>query len=165
MKTELIPLNGDPPIPIRRAITVLGRREDLCDETIRHPSLSKRHCVLVRTEGLLIIRDLISTNGTKVNGQRVSWAALMPNDRITLGRLKFKVYQGPDHLPAPSERQAAGRPPVAPTVGTFDHDELIPPELANRSESGRSRPPQVPGKRRRDVLDDPVGSDDSFRLK
>jgi pSer/pThr/pTyr-binding forkhead associated (FHA) protein len=84
MKAELVPLNGDPPIPITRDVTVLGRRE-FCDVRIDHPSLSKRHCVLVRTDGLLIIRDLATTNGTKVNGQRVMWAALLPNDRLTMG--------------------------------------------------------------------------------
>ncbi len=102
MKSELIPMNGDPPIPITRDVTVVGRRE-FCDVRIEHPSLSKRHAVLVRTDGLLIIRDLISTNGTKVNGQRVMWAALLPNDRVTLGRYKFRVYLGPDEALSPSE--------------------------------------------------------------
>jgi pSer/pThr/pTyr-binding forkhead associated (FHA) protein len=117
MKSELIPLNGDPPLPIDRDVTVVGRRE-FCDVVVEHPSLSKRHCVLVRTDGLLIVRDLISTNGTKVNGQRVMWAALLPNDRLTLGRVKYKVYLGPDDVPSPSERhreQAVAR--VAASAG------------------------------------------------
>ena len=102
MKSELVPLNGDPPIPITRDVTVVGRRE-FCDVRIAHESLSKRHCVLVRTDGLLMVRDLASTNGTKVNGQRVMWAALLPNDRLTLGRYKLRVYLGPDEVPGPSE--------------------------------------------------------------
>jgi predicted component of type VI protein secretion system len=105
MKAELVPLNGDPPIPITRDVTVVGRRE-YCDVQINHPSLSKRHCVIVRTDGLLMIRDLATTNGTKVNGQRVMWAALLPNDRLTLGGYKLRVYLGPDDVPAPSERPA-----------------------------------------------------------
>ena len=84
MKAELVPANGDAPIPITKDVTVVGRRE-FCDVEIQHPSLSKRHAVIVRTDGLLMVRDLVSTNGTKVNGQRVMWAALMPNDRLTLG--------------------------------------------------------------------------------
>jgi hypothetical protein len=109
MKSELIPLNGDPPIAVTRDLTLIGRRE-YCDVVVGHPSLSKRHCVLVRTDGLLVIRDLITTNGTKVNGQRVMWAALLPNDRLTLGRLKFRVYLGPDDVPSPSELAEAKRP-------------------------------------------------------
>lgn len=75
MKAELVPENGDPPIPITRDIALVGRRE-YCDIVIDHSSLSKRHCLLVKTDGLLVIRDLISTNGTKVKGQKIRWAAL-----------------------------------------------------------------------------------------
>jgi len=102
MKAELVPENGDPPIPITRDVVVVGRRA-YCDVVIDHSSLSKRHCVLVKTDGLLVVRDLISTNGTKVKGQKVRWAALLPDDRITLGSYKLRVYLGPDDLPGPSE--------------------------------------------------------------
>lgn len=103
MKAELVPLDGGPPIPITRDLTVVGRRE-YCDVQIDHPSLSKRHAVLVKTDGLLILRDLASTNGTKVKGQRIRWAALLPEDRIAFGSQKYRVYLGPDDAPAPSER-------------------------------------------------------------
>ncbi len=111
MKSELVPTNGGTPIAVVKDITVVGRGDD-CDIQIDDPSLSKRHAVLVRTEGLLLVRDLISTNGTKVNGQRVSWAALLPNDRLTLGRFKARIYLGPDHTLSPSENDAlrAGGP-------------------------------------------------------
>jgi predicted component of type VI protein secretion system len=102
MKAELVPDNGDPPIPILRDVTVVGRRE-FCDVQVNDASLSKRHCVLVKTDGLLVIRDLGTTNGTKVKGQRIRWAALLPDDRITLGSYKMRVYLGPDDAPGPSE--------------------------------------------------------------
>jgi predicted component of type VI protein secretion system len=102
MKAELVPENGDPPIPITRDLVIVGRR-NYCDIVIDHPSLSKRHCILVKTDGLLVIRDLISTNGTKVKGQRIRWAALLPDDRLTLGSYKLRVYLGPDQQPGPSE--------------------------------------------------------------
>ena len=115
MRAELIPMDGGPAIPITREITVIGRRE-YCDVQIDHPSLSKRHCVLVRTDGLLVIRDLATTNGTRVKGQLVRWAALLPNDRITLGKLKFRVFMGPDAPAGPAEpsRPAAARSLVPP---------------------------------------------------
>jgi hypothetical protein len=56
---------------------------------------------------LLVVRDLATTNGTKVKGQRVRWAALLPDDRLTLGAYKLRVYLGPDSVPGPSERPAA----------------------------------------------------------
>ncbi len=99
-------MDGGPPIPITRDLTVVGRRE-YCDVQIDHPSLSKRHAVLVKTDGLLILRDLASTNGTKVKGQRIRWAALLPEDRIAFGSQKYRVYLGPDDVPGPSERPRA----------------------------------------------------------
>jgi predicted component of type VI protein secretion system len=102
MKAELVPENGDPPIRIVRDLTLLGRHED-CDIVIGHPSLSKRHCLLVKTDGLLVIRDLATTNGTKVKGQRVRWAALLPEDRVSFGAYKMRIYLGSDEMPSPSE--------------------------------------------------------------
>jgi predicted component of type VI protein secretion system len=121
MKAELIPENGDPPIPITRDLVVIGRRA-YCDIVIDHASLSKRHCVLVKTDGLLVIRDLISTNGTRVKGQKVRWAALLPDDRITLGAYKLRVYLGSDDVPGPSElardkAQEATAPPQGALAG------------------------------------------------
>jgi hypothetical protein len=134
MKSELVPLNGEEPIPITRDVTVVGRRE-YCDVVIPHASLSKRHCVLVRTDGLLIVRDLISTNGTKVNGQRVMWAALLPNDKLTLGRVKYRVYLGPDTELSPSE--LGNRSP---------QEHAVPSAYIDRNgDLGGSRPPQGAG--------------------
>lgn len=146
MKAELIPENGDPPIPITRDITVVGRR-DGCDLWIDHPSISKRHCVLVRTSGLLILRDLASTNGTKVKGQRVRWAALLPGDKVSLGSYKFRIYLGPDDAPSPSELQfrtpepimtgfAPPTPPIAQPVSDLPNPDA--PELPVDDENGRN---------------------------
>jgi pSer/pThr/pTyr-binding forkhead associated (FHA) protein len=107
MKAELVPENGDPPIPIEKDVTVVGRHPD-CDVVINEVSLSKRHCVFVKTDGLLVIRDLATTNGTKVKGQKVRWAALLPDDKISLGGYKMRVYLGSDEMPSPSEQRRAG---------------------------------------------------------
>jgi pSer/pThr/pTyr-binding forkhead associated (FHA) protein len=107
MKAELIPVDGGPAIPITKDLTVVGRRE-FCDIQVDHPSLSKRHCVIVKTEGLLIIRDLATTNGTKVKGQKIRWAALLPDDKIAMGSIKFKIYLGSDDALSPSEAEARG---------------------------------------------------------
>ncbi|MDR3638298.1 MAG: FHA domain-containing protein [Isosphaeraceae bacterium] len=117
MKAELVPDNGDPPIPITKDITVVGRRE-FCDIVINDASLSKRHCVLVKTDGLIVIRDLASTNGTKVKGQRIRWAALLPDDRIAFGSYKLRLYLGADDAPSPSELpRGRAQVPVAQRPG------------------------------------------------
>ena len=52
-----------------------------------------------------MIRDLATTNGTKVKGQRVRWAALLPEDKISLGGYKIRIYLGSDEMPSPSEQR------------------------------------------------------------
>jgi predicted component of type VI protein secretion system len=137
MKSELVPANGDPPIPIVRDVTLVGRRDD-CDVTIHHSALSKRHCVIVRTDGLLIVRDLATTNGTKVNGQRVRWAALLPNDRLSLAGYKLKIYLGADDVASPSE--------LASARAKHEHDFPTPSEdTKERSPRPKAEPAAATG--------------------
>lgn len=142
MKAELVPENGDPPIPILKDVTVIGRRE-FCDVMIDHASLSKRHCVVVKTDGLLVIRDLATTNGTKVKGQKIRWAALLPDDRIALGAYKMRVYLGPDDLPGPSEMvrrgiavgaRAARQPDAAPVAGFASPSPIAMPVVGSEND-------------------------------
>jgi pSer/pThr/pTyr-binding forkhead associated (FHA) protein len=100
MRAQLFPLENGSPIDLVKDLTVVGRT-DTCDVQLDHKSVSKLHCVIVKTDGLLLLRDLGSTNGTRVNGQRVRRAALLPNDQLTIATYKFRVMFGPD-APAPS---------------------------------------------------------------
>ncbi len=95
MRAQLLPLDGGSAVDIVKDMTLVGRKED-CDLRLDHKSVSKMHCVIVKTDGLLLLRDLGSTNGTRVNGQRVRRAALLPNDQIAFASFKFKVAFGPD---------------------------------------------------------------------
>src|SRR5262249_18023051 len=95
MRAQLLPMNGGPTIDIVKDMTLVGRKET-CDLWLEHKSISKIHCVIVKTDGLLLLRDLGSTNGTRVNGQRVRRAALLPNDQIAFASIKFRVAFGPD---------------------------------------------------------------------
>jgi pSer/pThr/pTyr-binding forkhead associated (FHA) protein len=97
MRAQLIPVDGTPPIEINKDLMVVGRKDD-CDLRLNHKSVSKQHCVIVKTDGLLILRDLGSTNGTRVNGQRVRRAALLPNDQLSIASFKFLVHLGPDEI-------------------------------------------------------------------
>lgn len=102
MRAQLIPLDGSLAIEITKDLTLVGRKED-CDLRLDHKSVSKMHCVIVKTDGMLLLRDLGSTNGTRVNGQRVRRAVLLPNDQLQIANHKFRVYLGPDG-PAPGDR-------------------------------------------------------------
>jgi pSer/pThr/pTyr-binding forkhead associated (FHA) protein len=100
-RAALIPLGGGPPIEVLKETIVIGRQPE-CDLCLDQKGVSKLHCVLVKTDGLLVLRDLGSTNGTRVNGTRVRRAALLPNDKISFANLHFKVHLGPPDVPIPT---------------------------------------------------------------
>ena len=99
MHAELVPLDGGKPIVLTHDITVVGRKNGTCDLMIERESISKLHCLIVKTDGLLFVRDLGSTNGTKVNGQRVIRGALLPGDELAFAGTKFRVVLGPSRQP------------------------------------------------------------------
>jgi pSer/pThr/pTyr-binding forkhead associated (FHA) protein len=98
MRARLISADGVPPIELLKDITLIGRNED-CDVRLDHKSVSKLHCIIVKSDGLLLIRDLGSTNGTRVNGQRVRRASLTPNDALAIANLKYEIRVGADPDP------------------------------------------------------------------
>jgi pSer/pThr/pTyr-binding forkhead associated (FHA) protein len=104
MRAQLIPLEGGQAIDIAKDLVVVGRKEE-CDLRLDHRSVSKIHCIIVKTDGLLLLRDLGSTNGTRVNGYRIRRAALLPNDQLSIANYKFRVYLGPDAVAVPNAEQ------------------------------------------------------------
>ncbi len=96
MEAKLISTDGERSIRLKKDVTIVGRKRGVCDIYIDRSSISKLHCIIVKTDGLLFIRDLGSTNGTKVNGQRVTRGALLPGDELAFANAKYKVHLGPD---------------------------------------------------------------------
>lgn len=83
--------------PLAGAITVLGR-DDSADVVLDDPGISRRHSELrVTADGphlVCSIRDLGSTNGTFVNGDRVQTEWLNDGDRVTVGRTSLIFHLG-----------------------------------------------------------------------
>lgn len=75
-----------------RARTVIGRGSD-ADITIADAGSSRKHVEILWDGERAMMRDLGSTNGTKVNGQKVREAPLPSDTTITIGRtdLVFRV--------------------------------------------------------------------------
>ena len=67
---------------------------------------SRVHCRLTALpDGQLEVRDLESTNGTFVNGQRIEQAHLSDGDRLQVGRLELVVTRD---VPRPEHESEAG---------------------------------------------------------
>jgi hypothetical protein len=83
--------------PLLGSLTTLGR-DDSADVVVDDPGVSRRHSeIRVTTDGphlVTSIRDLASTNGTFVNGERISSQRLHDGDRITLGRTSATFRAG-----------------------------------------------------------------------
>jgi pSer/pThr/pTyr-binding forkhead associated (FHA) protein len=72
-------------------VTTAGRHDD-CQLRIKSSEVSRRHCQFFEKNGLLLVKDLGSSNGTflnakKIEGQRV----LEPGDELTIGPVKLRV--------------------------------------------------------------------------
>ncbi len=73
-------------------------RDPSCDITLPLDHLSRKHVELELSGGQLHIRDLDSSNGTYVNGEKISQAILKTGDKIKLDVVTFTV-NGPTHDP------------------------------------------------------------------
>lgn len=83
---------GGTAYPLVRAITRLGRGSDT-DIRIEDPGASRNHCEIVLGQPVLI-RDLSSTNGTFVNGERVSQRELASGTTIMIGSTQLVYRSG-----------------------------------------------------------------------
>lgn len=66
-------------------------RADLSDIVLDDQFVSKQHALLVYEEGVVILVDLNSANGTSVNSRRVKRTVLRNNDIVTIGDHRIKV--------------------------------------------------------------------------
>lgn len=104
MYGELLPVGGGDPIPLLKVNLILGRRES-ADIVLRFPNVSGHHCELSLEDGYWSIKDLRSSNGTKVNGVRVTEQKLQPGDKLSIARHEYEVVFDPLRL--------GGAPPAA----------------------------------------------------
>jgi hypothetical protein len=111
-----------PPLaPVRlepgREVT-LGRSAG-CDLRLPAADASRRHASVTWRGDRAVLRDLGSTNGTFLNGQRVEGEALLASgDRITIGGLDV-LYWRVEPVAAPAGPAAGTRAGEAPTIVSF----------------------------------------------
>jgi hypothetical protein len=75
-------------ILLTKESTLVGRNP-ACDVTLDHGSISRQHCLMQITDRGLHVKDLGTTNGTKVNGVSITESYINPGDQLTMGHLVF----------------------------------------------------------------------------
>jgi hypothetical protein len=81
-----------------RPLTI-GRATDV-EVVLVDPLASRRHARLSSRAGRLVISDLGSTNGTRLNGDAVREAVVGPGDRIEIGATRLEIVVAPASEPA-----------------------------------------------------------------
>jgi hypothetical protein len=155
MPIRLVALDEGPDIVIDRAMLIVGRHPQ-CDARLDSIRVSRRHCCMMQEQGSddVIVRDLGSTNGIRINGQRVEKGTVRPGDELSIAHIRYRMEVGhaeeltlaetipADHrhavlpsasgLPAglvvsPSAPLAAAENPLAAAVR-----EMLPAAMADR---------------------------------
>jgi len=75
-------------IHLTKESTLVGRNP-ACDIALDHGSISRQHCLMQISDRGLHIKDLGTTNGTKINGINISESYINPGDQLTMGHLVF----------------------------------------------------------------------------
>ena len=126
MTARLVPLSeGSIAIVLDKAITLIGRHPD-CDAVLdENQKISRRHCCIAQVDNRLVLRDLGSMNGIRVNGEPIVEVDLIEGDEITIGdeefvlELKSKGGGGKrpaaNDLPTPEKPKRSPKPIAAPS--------------------------------------------------
>ena len=121
--------------------TVIGRVSE-CGVHIPDGRISRRHCVISAGQAGYTVKDLKSSNGTFVNGKRVTEAALKDGDRLKVGviemefRIAERIEDGKTELLG-----SAGRPP--PEQVPARPSRCVPARPLRRARPLRPAPAQL----------------------
>src|SRR5919199_2625253 len=94
MPVRLVALDEGPDIPVDRAMVVVGRHP-ACDARLDSLRVSRHHCCMMQENGEVVVRDLGSTNGIRINGQRVEMGRLRPGDELSIAHIRYRLESGP----------------------------------------------------------------------
>jgi predicted component of type VI protein secretion system len=123
MPARLVPLSDGAaaPIVLHRPVLLIGRHPE-CDVRLDRPQVSRRHCCLAQAYDRLVVRDLGSRNGVRVNGRPIGESQLYPGDELAIAQLIYRLEADP----AASARSAEPAPPVSDDDGDLPDFGLLP---------------------------------------
>lgn len=123
MPPQLVALTEGPSIVLGKPIVLVGRHPE-CDIQIESRKISRRHCCIAQVSDYLVVRDLGSTNGIRINGVRMLEGRVKAGDELTIGGYRYRVCW--DEQQAAAARSEAAQSKMAPPAQAApDMDELL----------------------------------------
>jgi predicted component of type VI protein secretion system len=111
MSPRFVALDDGPDITLDRAMVVVGRHPN-CDTRLNSLRVSRHHCCMTQEDDQVVVRDLGSVNGIRINGQRVETGRLRPGDELSIAHIRYRLEGEADSEPA--SQPARGGPQSAP---------------------------------------------------
>jgi pSer/pThr/pTyr-binding forkhead associated (FHA) protein len=81
--------------------TTVGRVEDNTFQ-IAEPSVSSHHCEILLRGTEVVVKDVGSTNGSYINGEKVTESVLKPGQILRLGQIEMRLET--DAAPGPAKK-------------------------------------------------------------
>ena len=109
----------------------IGRDPGQCQLALQDPNVSSLHAFIACRKGQWVMQDMNSTNGTFVNGAKISTVGLKNGDRIKFGvsvQAKIEIEEPKKEIVVPKEEPKAPAPEVAKT--DIKVDNTPPPEMS-----------------------------------
>jgi adenylate cyclase len=93
MPYRLVSFSGDQSFELPQGRSLVVGRGLSSDIAIYDPTISRRHAELTVGSDGVQVKDLGSSNGTCINGNRVKTGRLTPNDSVTFGKVLFQLEE------------------------------------------------------------------------
>jgi predicted component of type VI protein secretion system len=93
MPARLVALDEGPDINLDRAMVVVGRHPS-CDTRLDSLRVSRHHCCMTQENGEVMVRDTGSTNGIRINGQRVEIGRIRAGDELSIAHIRYRLENG-----------------------------------------------------------------------
>src|SRR5256884_1170778 len=119
---KLLSTTGEQSIDLQPGRNVVVGRAVTSDVPIYDPTISRRHAEVSLTDGGVKVKDAGSSNGTFLNGARITEAIAVENDVITFGKVAFRVKEvsapaaRPQVVPSASAEFTGAKPAGGPSV-------------------------------------------------
>jgi FHA domain len=124
MSARLVALDEGPDIVLDRAMVVVGRHP-ACDARLDSLRVSRHHCCMMQESGEVVVRDLGSTNGIRINGQRVEMGRLKSGDELSIAHIRYRLDNGQGHDQTLVDPGLLGPSGTSPSSGPSPRSPLL----------------------------------------